>query len=98
MRRAKKEGRFMEKAPIAYMNRTDEWGRQYIAPKKPQADILRWSFNKIAEGVFNTEQIYKMAKQKGLAAQKVCFGLPCEILCTAVKYLFQNTKMKKAIL
>ncbi|WP_462237429.1 recombinase family protein [Ferruginibacter sp.] len=73
MRRAKKEGRFMGKAPIGYMNRTDESGRKYIAPKEPQADILRWSFNKIAEGVFNTEQIYKMAKQKGFGSTKSPF-------------------------
>ena len=34
MRRAKKEGRWMATAPRGYDNRTDEFGRKYIAPNK----------------------------------------------------------------
>src|SRR6202046_5192964 len=41
MRRARKEGRYMGLAPIGYQNKTDEQGRKLIAPKEPQATILR---------------------------------------------------------
>lgn len=35
-------------------------------------------------------------KKRGLAALNHCSGLPSAILFTAVKYLSQNTKTKKA--
>jgi site-specific DNA recombinase len=73
MRRARKEGRYMGLAPIGYVNKTDENGRKFIAPLQPQADILKWAFGEIAKGVFNTEQIFKMAKQKGFAATRSLF-------------------------
>ncbi len=73
MRRARKEGRYMGLAPIGYVNKTDESGRKYIAPKEPQATILRWSFEQLADGVFNTEQVFKMAKEKGFKATKSLF-------------------------
>ena len=73
MRRARKEGRYMGLAPIGYVNRTDEGGRKLIAPLEPHAGIIRWSFEKIAEGVFNTEQVYKMAKEKGFKGTKSLF-------------------------
>lgn len=73
MRRARKEGRYMGLAPIGYVNKTDEGGRKYIAPKEPQADILRWAFGEIAEGIYNTEQVFKMAKEKGFTATKSLF-------------------------
>ncbi len=73
MRRARKEGRYMGLAPVGYTNRTDEGGRKFIAPKEPQAEILRWAFNEIAGGVYNTEQIFNMAKEKGFSATKSLF-------------------------
>ena len=73
MRRAKKEGRYMGLAPVGYVNRTDESGRKFIAPIEPMASVMRWSFEKISEGVFNTEQIYKMAKDKGFKGAKSLF-------------------------
>ena len=73
MRRARKEGRYMGLAPIGYTNKTDESGKKYIAPQEPQARILRWAFEQIAEGVYNTEQVYKMAKEKGFTATKSLF-------------------------
>ena len=100
MRRAKKEGRFMGKAPIGYMNRTDESGRKSIALKEPQADILRWSFNKVAEGIFNTEQIYKMAKKKGFGSTKspFCFALRNPVYCGKIfipKYKDEESRFIK---
>ena len=73
MRRARKEGRYMGLAPIGYTNKTDESGRKFIAPEEPQAGILRWAFNQIAEGVYNTEQVFKMAKEKGFSGTKGLF-------------------------
>ncbi|VXC57330.1 Resolvase domain [Sphingobacterium multivorum] len=73
MRRAKKEGRYMGLAPVAYENKTSENGKKYISPKEPDASVLRWAFNEIAKGIFNTEQVYKLAKEKGLKCSKNAF-------------------------
>lgn len=73
MRRARKEGRYMGLAPVAYINKTEENGRKYIAPLEPDASILRWAFEEIAKGIFNTEQIWKRAKEKGLKCSKNAF-------------------------
>ena len=66
MRRAKKEGRYMGTAPLGYINKVSENGKKYIALREGEADILRWSFEQIAMGQLNTEQIWKLARQKGL--------------------------------
>ena len=73
MRRAKKEGRWMGTAPIGYINRITESGKKYIAPKDIQGDIMRWAFNELANGKFNTEQIWKMAMKNGLVCSKANF-------------------------
>jgi site-specific DNA recombinase len=70
MRRAKKEGRWMGTAPIGYINKVYENGHKYIAPKDKEADIMRWVFKSISEEIFNTEQIWRLAKQKGLKCSK----------------------------
>lgn len=70
MRRARKEGRWMASAPIGYINKSDERGNKYIAPKEPEAGILKWAFEKIAEGHFSTEQVWKVAHKKGLNCGK----------------------------
>jgi site-specific DNA recombinase len=95
MRRAKKEGRFMGKAPIGYMNRTDESGRKYIAPKNRRRIFCDGLLTKLQKEFLIRNRFIKWRSKRGLAAQKVRFGLPCEILCTAVKYLFQNIRMRK---
>jgi site-specific DNA recombinase len=73
MRRARKEGRYMGKAPFGYINRTDENGRKYIAISEPQASIIRWSFKEISKGILNTEQIFLQAKKKGFTGAKSLF-------------------------
>ena len=67
MRRAKKEGRWTSSAPMGYANKSYEDGRKYIAVKEPQAEVMRWAFKEIAKGKYPVEQIYKLAKSKGLA-------------------------------
>ena len=73
MRRARKEGRYMGLAPIGYVNKTDEAGKKYIEPVEPQAGILRWAFETLADGQLNTEQVFNMAKVKGFTATKSLF-------------------------
>ena len=73
MRRAKKEGRWMSTAPIGYINKTDESGRKYIAPKEPQASIMRWAFQEIANGQFASDPIRKEVNKKGIKCSKSNF-------------------------
>tara|TARA_R110002020_G_scaffold113688_1_gene261541 strand:+ start:25757 stop:27310 length:1554 start_codon:yes stop_codon:yes gene_type:complete len=70
MRRARKEGRHMSAAPIGYRNKTSDSGQKLIAPKEPQASAMQWAFQEIAKKIFNSEQIWKMAKTKGLTCGK----------------------------
>lgn len=72
-RRASKEGRLMGAAPFGYLNKTAEDGRKYITIDEAAAETVRWIFEKIAEGVFNAEQIYKMSSQKGFKKVKTTF-------------------------
>lgn len=57
MRRARKEGRLMGRAPFGYINRSKEDGRKYIAIKEQEASALKWAFNEIAKGVLAVEHI-----------------------------------------
>ena len=75
MRRAKKEGRWMGQAPIGYKNRITETGIKYIDVDEPSASIVRWAFEELASERFNTEQVWKLAKKKGLKCQKNNFWL-----------------------
>lgn len=70
MRRARKEGRYMGLAPAGYINRINEAGVKYIAFDEPEASIIKWAFTEIAKGIFNTEQIFHKAKQKGLKCSR----------------------------
>ncbi len=70
MRRARKEGRWMASAPVGYANRVAENGRKYIGLKSPQSDILKWCFEKLATCEYSTEQIWKVARQRGLTCGK----------------------------
>ena len=98
MRRAKKEGRWMGVAPIGYINRTTESGKKYIDPKDILGDIMRWAFNELANGKFNTEQIWKMAQEKGLKCSKNNFWVAirnpvyCGIICIP-KYKDEESSM-----
>lgn len=73
MRRAKKEGRYMGLAPVGYKNRIDEGGNKYITPKEPETSILQWAFEQLSAGVFNTEQVWKKSREKGLKCSKNAF-------------------------
>jgi site-specific DNA recombinase len=67
MRRAKKEGRYMGTAPLGYVNKITEAGKKYIAPREDEANMLKWVFEELASGRLNTEQVWKLARGKGLS-------------------------------
>jgi site-specific DNA recombinase len=75
MRRAKKEGRWMGRAPIGYINKVTENGRKFILPNEPEAGIMRWVFNTLASGQYTVEQIYKEAKSKGIRLARSNFWM-----------------------
>ncbi|MDD4226069.1 MAG: recombinase family protein [Mariniphaga sp.] len=75
MRRAKKEGRWMGSAPIGYANKVSETGKKYIAPKETTGKIMKWVFEELAREQFNTEQVWKIAKSRGLKCSKNAFWL-----------------------
>jgi site-specific DNA recombinase len=75
MRRAKKEGRYVSQAPIGYVNKSKDDGSKYIAIKEPEASIMRWAFNEIAQGIFCTEDIHRLARKKGIKTGKHSFWL-----------------------
>jgi len=66
MRRAKKEGRWMGSAPIGYVNKTSETGIKFIAPDPQYAVVMRESFEELAKGQLAVNEIWRMAKSKGL--------------------------------
>ncbi len=69
MRRARKEGRWMGVAPLGFVNKITEDGKKYIAPKEPEAGIMKWAFTSLLTGQYTVLQLFKEAKAKGL---KVC--------------------------
>jgi site-specific DNA recombinase len=73
MRRAKKEGRWMATAPMGYINKTDEQGRKYITAREPQAGILKWAFQELANGNYAADQIRKEANNRGLKCSRSNF-------------------------
>ena len=64
MRRAKKEGRWMGTAPVGYVNKITEDHKKYIAIHPTEGPLLRWAFEQLSEDTYNTEQIWKMVREK----------------------------------
>lgn len=73
MRRAKKEGRWMGTAPVGYTNKAGEDGRKFIAPKEPEASLLKWAFQELANGTLAADQVRKEANKKGLKCSRSNF-------------------------
>lgn len=70
MRRAVKEGRWMNGAPLGYINRSSPEGKKYIEIEQPYADILKWSFETIVQQKLHIVTVFNMAKERGLACSK----------------------------
>ncbi|HEY0669395.1 MAG TPA: recombinase family protein [Sphingobacteriaceae bacterium] len=73
MRRARKEGRWMGPAVVGYQNRVRENGQKYIAPREPDAAIMRWVYQELATGRWFIDQIWKEARKKGLSCGRKNF-------------------------
>lgn len=73
MMRAKKMGRWPGKAPIGYINLTALDGKKFIAPKQPEADHIKWSFQQLAKGRLTINQVRKMACANGFQCSKSNF-------------------------
>ena len=74
MRRARKEGRLMGKAPFGYINRSKEDGRKYVAFKEPEASAMRWAFNEVAKGILAADQVrQKMNTQTPVKLSRSAF-------------------------
>ncbi len=70
LRRARKEGRWINGAPLGYANLSRENGQKYIAPKEPQATIIREAFEELSKGNYNISQVYHQALEKGLQCRR----------------------------
>lgn len=71
--RAKLMGRYPNKAPLGYINAVTVDSKKIIAPKQPEADIIRWAFQQLAKNVHKIEDIRKMAEDKGLKCSRSHF-------------------------
>ncbi|RQO75666.1 recombinase family protein [Pedobacter sp. KBW06] len=75
MRRAKKEGRWMGVAPPGYKNKITEDGKKYIGIQNPEATHMKWAFEKLAEGIYATEHVWMLAKERGLKCSNSSFWI-----------------------
>jgi len=47
-----------------------EWG---MLTKQPEASIMKWIFEQLAEGTYSGEQILHSAREKGFTCSKITF-------------------------
>jgi site-specific DNA recombinase len=52
-------------------------GRKFIAPKEPNAGILKWSFKTLVTGLYTVAQIYKEAKAEGYKQGLLLEAIAC---------------------
>ncbi len=69
MRRAKKEGRYITKAPVGYKNVRDEFNNPIIVPAE-NAHIMRYAFEQLATGIHSIEAIRRVCNEKGLKCSR----------------------------
>ena len=73
LRRGKLEGRWMGKAPAGYVNRIREDKTKYIELIEPEASHIKWAFNTIAEGIYPTDHVWKLASARGMRCKRNTF-------------------------
>ena len=73
LRRARKEGRWVAKAPIGYLNARNERNQPIVNVDAKLAPVVRWVFEEIANGVYSAETIRKKAREKELNCTKSNF-------------------------
>ena len=72
LRRAKLMGRYPNKAPMGFINVTLMDGKNYCS-KKPEAEIIKWVFNQVAQNDQKISEINKIANEKGLICSRSHF-------------------------
>lgn len=65
MRKARQMGRHPNKAPVGYVNLTAMDGKKLIAPKHPEAGVVRWIFLQLAKNICRMADVRRMALDKG---------------------------------
>lgn len=92
IRQAKKEGRYMGKAPRGYINKAYEDGRRYITIHEPDASTMRWVFNEMGEGLYSAESIWRQINKKGFKIDKNTFllNLRNPVYCGKIKVAAHN--------
>jgi site-specific DNA recombinase len=72
IRRAKLMGRY-PREPLGFINLTSMDGKKGIAPKEPEAGIIKWIFYQVAKNNHKISEIMKIAKDKGFLCSKSHF-------------------------
>ena len=72
MRRALKDGRWMGVAPTGYCNKRDEGNKPCLIPSN-DAPLIKYSFEQLATGQYNIEEVRIMANKKGLKISRNAF-------------------------
>ncbi|RZL98867.1 MAG: recombinase family protein, partial [Pedobacter sp.] len=92
IRQAKKEGRYMGKAPRGYINKAYEDGRRYITIHEPDASTMRWVFKEMGEGLYSAESIWRQINKKGFKIDKNTFllNLRNPVYCGKIKVAAHN--------
>lgn len=73
MHKAREEGRWLGRAPLGYANHCTTDGSKYIAPKEPEASIMKYAFGQLAERRLNVNQAFLQAIKHGLACSRSHF-------------------------
>lgn len=73
IRRAKLMGRHPSKAPLGFINLTMMDGKKGIAPKEPEAEIIKWAFYQVAKNDHKISKIIKIVNDKGLVCSRSHF-------------------------
>ena len=73
MRKARKEGKWMGRAPVGYTNKIREDKSKYIDIDEPEASHIKWGFETIAEGIYDTENVWKLGRSRGMKCSRNTF-------------------------
>lgn len=74
MRRARQMGRHPNKAPMGFVNITGVDGKKSIAPKQPEASIIRWIFLQLTKNIYRMTDVRRMAADKGFLCSSSNFS------------------------
>lgn len=73
MRRAKKEGRWLRKAPKGYNNILTPDGKKMIAPDPQCEEIIKYIFSELAKKTYSIDSVFKEARLRGFKCSQNYF-------------------------